>query len=97
MEPAVEKTADHKITLNLAMMDSTEKDGQPSEIGDLEGELPEIPSVPQLQQIPIYYKFAAPMTVYELEWTVTLSRYDFPWHEICFGQFSAKECYKMYT
>jgi len=49
MEPAVEKTADHKITLNLALMDSTEKDGQPSEIGDLEGELPDIPSVPQLQ------------------------------------------------
>ena len=37
------------------------------------------------------------MTVYELEWTVTLSRYDFPWHEICFSSFTAKECYKQYT
>lgn len=37
------------------------------------------------------------MNIQELEWTVTLSRLDFPWHEIEFEPFSAKECYKMYT
>ena len=37
------------------------------------------------------------MNIQELEWTVTLSRFDFPWHEIEFEPFSAKECYKMYT
>lgn len=37
------------------------------------------------------------MNVYELEWNITLSRYDFPWHEISFEQFSAIDCYKMYN
>jgi hypothetical protein len=27
---------------------------------------------------------------------VTLSRYDFPWQEIAFEPFTAKECYKMF-
>lgn len=53
--------------------------------------------VPELHEIPDYYKFSNPMNVYELEWKVTLSRYDFPWREISFEPFSAKDCYKMYT
>ena len=32
-----------------------------------------------------------------MDWTITLSRNDFPWHEIKFGAFSAKECYEKYT
>jgi len=51
---------------------------------------------PKLQEIPEFYKHATPLTISELEWTVTLSRYDFPWNEISFGQFTAKDCYKMY-
>ena len=31
------------------------------------------------------------------DWTVTLSRNDFPWHEISFEPFSAKECYDKYV
>jgi hypothetical protein len=53
--------------------------------------------LPELKEIPSYYKFANPINALELEWKVTLSRYDFPWQEICFEPFSAKECYKMYT
>ena len=53
--------------------------------------------IPELKYIPEYYKFANPINLLELEWTVTLSRFDFPWQEISFGPFSAKECYKMYT
>jgi hypothetical protein len=53
--------------------------------------------IPELRQIPSYYKYANPITLFELEWKVTLSRYDFPWQEICFEPYSSKECYKMYT
>lgn len=52
--------------------------------------------VPQLQEIPEYFKHATPLTISELEWTVTLSRYDFPWNEICFSPFTARECYNQY-
>jgi hypothetical protein len=57
----------------------------------------ELFQLPTLQEIPEYYKYANPMNIQELEWTVTLSRFDFPWHEIEFEPFSAKECYRMYT
>ena len=57
----------------------------------------ELFKLPTLQETPEYYKYANPMNIQELEWTVTLSRLDFPWHEIEFEPFSAKECYKMYT
>ena len=32
----------------------------------------------------------------DADWTVTLSRNDFPWHEIAFLPFTAKECYEKY-
>lgn len=44
-----------------------------------------------------FFKFATPTFVQELDWAVTFSKYDFPWHEIKFDQFSARECYKKYT
>lgn len=44
-----------------------------------------------------YYKFANPVFVQELDWAITFSKYDFPWREIRFGKFSAKECYLKYT
>ena len=52
---------------------------------------------PELREIPAYFKHASPLTLKELEWTVTLSRYDFPWNEIAFEPFSPKDCYKMYV
>ena len=33
----------------------------------------------------------------ELDWAITFSKYDFPWREIAFGKFTAKECYQKYT
>ena len=42
-------------------------------------------NIPELKVIPHFYKFSNPINVYELEWKVTLSRYDFPWREISFG------------
>jgi hypothetical protein len=33
----------------------------------------------------------------EVDWTITLSRNDFPWHEIKFDQFSAKDCFDKYS
>lgn len=56
----------------------------------------ELDELPTLQQLPEYYKFAPQPNIQELEWKVTLSRYDFPWQEIAFGPFSAKDCYRMY-
>lgn len=33
----------------------------------------------ELKEIPSYFKYANPLNILELEWKVTLSRYDFPW------------------
>ena len=44
-----------------------------------------------------YYKLAIPNFPTEVDWTITLSRNDFPWHEIRFGIFSAKDCYDKYS
>jgi hypothetical protein len=41
-----------------------------------------MPHPPILNQIAEYFESASPMTIKELEWKVTLSRYDFPWQEI---------------
>ena len=32
-----------------------------------------------------------------MDWGITFSKYDFPWRDVAFGSYSAKECYKMYT
>jgi hypothetical protein len=32
-----------------------------------------------------------------MDWTITLSRNDFPWTEIRFNNFSAKDCYEKYS
>lgn len=32
-----------------------------------------------------------------MDWTVTLSRNDFPWNEIKFGIFTAKDCYEKFS
>jgi hypothetical protein len=44
-----------------------------------------MPEHPVLNQIAEYFESASPMTIKELEWKVTLSRYDFPWQEIAFA------------
>ena len=44
-----------------------------------------------------YYKLAIPVFPLEVDWTITLSRNDFPWHEIRFSIFSAKDCYDKYS
>ena len=49
------------------------------------------------EEVDVYYKFATPTYIQELDWAITFSKYDFPWHEVRFGDFSAKECYKKYT
>lgn len=38
-----------------------------------------MPNPPILNQIPEYFEAATPLIIRELEWKVTLSRYDFPW------------------
>ena len=53
--------------------------------------------IPELRDLPKYYKIVPPLSM--IEWTVTLSRYDFPWNEIAKEldiHFNARECYKMY-
>lgn len=44
----------------------------------------------------VSYKFNTPMFQTEVDWTISLSRNDFPWHEIRFGIFTAKECFEKY-
>jgi len=44
-----------------------------------------------------YFKIGNPIPVAEMDWAITFSKYDFPWHEVKFEKFSAKSCYKMYT
>lgn len=47
----------------------------------------------------IFYKLGNPIhpIVEAVDWTVTLSRNDFPWHEIAFENFTPKECFEKYT
>ena len=84
----------NKIVLNLesATAEAEEEDSQVSEHENEQDE-----GFPELRDIPAYFKHATPLTLKELEWTVTLSRYDFPWNEIAFDPFSPKDCYKMYV
>lgn len=49
------------------------------------------------EEVDPYFKFASPSYIQELDWAITFSKYDFPWYEIRFGKFSARECYKKYT
>ena len=75
----------NKITLNVAPIEP-----DPNNDNDTLTPLDD-PTV-----LPMFYKLATQSTISELEWTVTHSRYDFPWQEISFGPYSSKECYKMY-
>ena len=45
----------------------------------------------------IYYKFGTPMYPNETDWSITLSRNDFPWNEIKFNHFTSKDCFDKYT
>ncbi len=47
------------------------------------------------QQEP-HYKLYAAQVMHDMEWTITLARNDFPWHEVQFGIFNAKDCYEKY-
>jgi len=58
---------------------------------------PKIDELLASEDVEPYYKFATPTFVQELDWAITFSKYDFPWHEVRFGIFSAKECFRMYT
>jgi hypothetical protein len=43
-----------------------------------------------------FYKWGNPIYVQELDWGITLSKYEFCWVEIAFGNFSARDCYEKY-
>jgi hypothetical protein len=45
----------------------------------------------------LHYKLAIPAFPTEIDWTITLSRNDFPWNEIKFGIFTAKDCYEKFS
>ena len=45
----------------------------------------------------VYYKYNSPMHPTEVDWTITLSRNDFPWMEIRFGEFSSKDYFEKYS
>lgn len=45
----------------------------------------------------IHYKLSIPTYPTEMDWTITLSRNDFPWQEIRFANFTAKDCYEKYS
>jgi hypothetical protein len=45
----------------------------------------------------LHYKLAIPAFPTEIDWTITLSRNDFPWHEIKFGIYTAKDCYEKFS
>lgn len=49
----------------------------------------------QIEQV--YYKYGVPMHPNETDWSITLSRNDFPWNEIKFNNFTSKDCFEKYT
>ena len=68
-----------------------------SESSNAANRRPQIEELLATEEVDPYFKFATPTFVQEIDWAITFSKYDFPWHEIKFGKLSAKECYKMYT
>lgn len=42
------------------------------------------------------YKLATPCFPPEPDWSITLSRNDFPWYDIKFDDFTSQECFEMY-
>jgi hypothetical protein len=45
----------------------------------------------------VYFKLNIPNYPTEIDWTITLSRNDFPWQEIKFDPFTAKDCFEKYS
>ena len=48
------------------------------------------------EQREVYYKLATPCFPPEPDWSITLSRNDFPWYAVKFEDYSAQECFDMY-
>jgi hypothetical protein len=45
----------------------------------------------------VYFKFGNPVYLQELDWAITLSKYEFPWRDIADDFFfTPKECYEKY-
>lgn len=44
----------------------------------------------------VYYKLANPAFPPEPDWSITLSRNDFPWYDVKFDDYTAQECFDMY-
>ena len=68
-----------------------------SESSNTANRRPKIEELLMPEEVDPYFKFATPTFVQELDWAITFSKYDFPWHEVKFSKFSARECYKKYT
>lgn len=68
-----------------------------SESSNAANRRPKIEELLMPEEVDPYFKFATPTFVQELDWAITFSKYDFPWHEVKFSKFSARECYKKYT
>jgi hypothetical protein len=46
-----------------------------------------------------FFKVSTPAMAtpnHSVDWFITLSKYSFPWIEVAFDGFSAKECYEVY-
>lgn len=56
--------------------------------------LPEGASEPQ--DANEFYKWGNPIYVQELDWGITLSKYEFCWVEIAFGPFTPRDCFEKY-
>lgn len=55
----------------------------------------EEPIVEESQEL--YYKLNTPIHPQETDWTITLSRNDFPWSEIRFNNFSSRDCFDKFS
>lgn len=44
----------------------------------------------------VQFKLSTPCFAAEPDWSVTLSRNDFPWYDVKFDEYTAKECFDMY-
>lgn len=53
--------------------------------------------VDEVEDTAVYYKLGNPTFNADAEWTITLSRHDFPWHEVAFEPFTPRECFEKYT
>ena len=51
----------------------------------------------EIEEDTAFYRWCNPVFLQELDWCITLSKYEFCWQDVAFKEFTAKDCYEKYV